>query len=217
MKKIGIIGATLALAVSAYSQGSIVFNNRVVGAVVAPIYGVNATAPTVRLHGNATTNGGSVDYTGVPLLFGSGYSATVWAAAGGTVDQAAFQLLGAATTFRTATTLGGIVQQPVLNLIVPTPLAPEDPNPAKQVAFQMRVWDNKGGTVTDWAAASQRIDVASGFSDIFTIGVAASPPNAPQNLLGLTSFSLTLVPEPGVIAIGALALGALFLRRRKNS
>ena len=34
-------------------------------------------------------------------------------------------------------------------------------------------------------------------------------------LTGLQSFGLYVVPEPSIIALGALGLGALVLRRRK--
>jgi hypothetical protein len=47
------------------------------------------------------------------------------------------------------------------------------------------------------------VDPATGMS--FTI---------PQTT-GIRSFQLTVVPEPSLIALGALGLGALLLRRRK--
>lgn len=46
-----------------------------------------------------------------------------------------------------------------------------------------------------------------------TLGGAGEPPSTPANLIGLTSF--TLVPEPSVLALGALGAAALLLRRRK--
>jgi hypothetical protein len=41
------------------------------------------------------------------------------------------------------------------------------------------------------------------------------PPAIPSNLAGLEAFSLTVIPEPGTIALAVLGLAAFFVRRRK--
>jgi hypothetical protein len=78
-----------------------------------------------------------------------------------------------------------------------------------------------GGTsvqmvVAAWSGAAT-FEAASikGVSSPFTVtlGGAGEPPSTPANLIGLTSF--TLVPEPSVLALGALGAAALLLRRRK--
>lgn len=211
MKKTGIILAALTLTVSAFGQGSVNFNNRIVGAgaFVTPIYGVNPAAPAVRISGNSTANGGTANYTGVPLLQGTGFTAGLWEGTAGATDMNTFTKIGASSTFRTATTLGGVINNPV---VVAT--AAESGTPA---SFQVRAWDNKGGTITTWAdalAASQRGESGAGFSDIFTMNVGGGA-LTPPNLTGLRSFNLTIVPEPSLIALGALGFGALLLRRRK--
>lgn len=208
MKTIGIALAALTMTVSAFGQGQINFNNRVTGAVFAPIYGVNPAAPAVRISGNANTNGGTANYTGVPLLVGSGFTASLWEGNQGS-EATTFEQVGVNLGFSTSATLPGIVR---LGGAVTSKHGVGEP-----AAYQVRAWDNKGGTITTWAAAlaaSQRGETGAGFSDV--IGVTlTTPPDATRNLLGLQSFNLTIVPEPSLIALGALGFGALLLRRRK--
>jgi len=45
--------------------------------------------------------------------------------------------------------------------------------------------------------------------------VAGNPPVTAPGMTGLQGFSVAPVPEPGTIALGALGVGALLLRRRK--
>jgi hypothetical protein len=86
--------------------------------------------------------------------------------------------------------------------------------------LQLRAWDNRGGTVTSWAAVMADPAIAHGSGDVIAVsGLGGpNPPNpditaAPT--LGFRSFNLVQVPEPSLIALGALALGGLLLRRRK--
>jgi len=207
MKKTLITAALLSLGVyGVLGQGAINFNTRALNlnpaAVNAPIYGPESDI-TRSMHGNHTTNGGAINYTGV-LLTGTGFTAQLWAApaAGGTLAPLS------TTVMRPAGSLAGY--------IVPPALAPTVPNAAggSQVNFDFRVWDNRGGTITTWAQVMADPTILHGSSGTFTTAVA-EPPNTPPNLVGLTSFNLFAVPEPSVIALGALGLGALLLRRRK--
>lgn len=214
MKKIGILITTLSLvAVGAFGQGAVQFQNRITASgVFVPIYGVNPAAPGTRLSGNATTNGGAVNYAGVPLLTGTGFTASLWGAASATTDPDQFTQLSTAP-FQTATTLPGIIRGPTTHPAVPWVAGPANGSGN----FQVRVWDNMGGTVATWAAALARSDVAHGHSEVLLSVPVISAPNTPTGLVGLTSFNLTIVPEPSVIALGALGLGALLLRRRKQA
>jgi hypothetical protein len=214
MKTLGITIAALTLAASAFGQGQVNFNNRVTTGtpIFAPIYGVNPANPLTQMRGNATTNGGSQNYAGVPLLSGSGFTAQLWAGTAGTPEAALAEVAGATTTFQTATTLPGIIRGVVGTL----PFVTAD---GTQVAFQVRAWNNNGGTVLTWADAMLRAQAgtgSAGSSAIFNAPISPIPA-APGNLVGMTSFNLTTVPEPGVIALGVLGLGALLLRRRKTS
>jgi hypothetical protein len=209
MKKTLIITALLSLGVyGVLGQGAINFNNRALNlnpaAVNAPIYGQEPANGALSLHGNATTNGGSTVYTG-PLLTGTGFTAQLWAApaAGGALAPIS------TVAMRPAGPLAGYVVPPALAPTVPN--APQGAN----VIFDLRVWDNRGNTITTWAQIMADPSIPHGSSGNFTTSVAETP-NTPPNLVGLTSFNLfATVPEPSVIALGALGLGALLLRRRK--
>lgn len=214
MKKIAIIALTVAIASSAAAQGIVRFQNRVSGVFITPIYGVNPNDPLTQMTGHASTNGGSRDYTGVPLLAGTGFSAALFAAPvgdGQSVNTAAYQQLFADARFSTSATLPGVF---VGNNAVTVPGAAGVP-----WNFQVRAWNNAGGTIVSWAAVlaaeGTANEVANGVSDIFSMTPAVSPTPQP-NMTAMTSFNLVApVPEPSLIALGALGLGALLLRRRK--
>ena len=209
MKKTILFVLPLVAAATAFGQGQINFSTKAasatLGTVNAPVYGVNPLAPGTQLRGLDATNGGSANYTGVPLLSGTGFSAALFG--GATPGDLQFV---AQSTFRTQVTLLGHVSPP-------TGAAPNVPGVVAggNASIQLRAWDNLNGTVTTWAAALANNLVAKGTSDIFTSLPLGGGTLQPPNLAGLTSFNLTIVPEPGVIALGVLGLGALLLRRRK--
>ena len=214
MKQFAIILAGLTLAANAFGQGAIFFNNRSIGNVVAPIYGVNPAAPATAIRGNATTNSstgvGNRDYTGVPLLFGTGFTAELWSeSAPGSGVFTPLAGTSAKVGFRTTSTLGGFLQNGASSVLVPSV-----PGPANgSAAFQVRAWDN-GNVLASTYADALAAGRALGISDTFTSPVIAAP-STPGQIVGFQSFNLTVVPEPGVIALGVLGLGALLLRRRK--
>jgi hypothetical protein len=212
MKKLALISLSLVSAMAVLGQGLINFNNRVTGAggVVAPVYGPESGDSTRAITGNATTNGGTATYTGA-LLAGTGFTAQLWGGPAGSPEDAL--VLVSSTTMRTATSFAGFVTPPAT-----APSVPGVPG-GSQATFQLRVWDNQGGTLTSWSAALNAWtagQTALGKSTLFTAPALTVPPGTPPNLVGLTSFNITLVPEPSVIALGALGLGALLLRRRKS-
>jgi len=212
MKQLSIIAAVLAIAGSAFGQGQIVFQNRVTGStppIFAPVYGVNPASPNQSRTGNSTTNGGAVNYGAAPLLVGTGFTAGLYYGAQGNVDASTFAELATAP-FQTATTLPGIFKGPTTAPAVPGVTVDGTPG-----NFQIRAWDNLGGTVTTWAQVMATPAAARGSSDVLLNITIHAAPVAPGVLTGLTSFNLAVVPEPSVIALGALGLGALLLRRRK--
>ena len=80
--------------------------------------------------------------------------------------------------------------------------------------FQVKGW--KGADTYEAAAATNGAEV--GMSNVIGLtpgDSTASPPGLPADLAGLEAFSLTVVPEPGTIALAVLGLAAFFVRRRK--
>lgn len=216
MKTTLILAASLFVSVGAFGQGTIIFVNNF-GAGKAPIYAPDLATPTVSKKGNTPAGlpAGTQVYTGA-LLSGTGFTAELWGAAGGqALAESALTALGQ-STFRTGTAAGFINSA---TISVPNaPLAGASPVAG---TFQVRAWDNKNGTVTTWAAVTSAANNALGRGKSDLIGVpglggTGSPATPDPNLVGLTSFSLAVVPEPSAIALGIIGLGSLmFLRRRK--
>lgn len=197
----------LTSSLAAFGQGQVTFYNRSTGPVpfISPIYGLNPNAPQIRTSGNATTNGGSESYTGMPLLSGTGFTASLWAAEAGVTDMGEFQQY-AVRTFSSNPSLGGVISP----LVVTVPW-----EPGQAVNFQVRVWDNSNGTILTWADTIANADrgLATGFSDIFTVVVLGAP-DAPAILAGLKSFNLTTpIPEPTTLALALLIAGGFLSRR----
>ena len=201
---------------SSHGQGQVIFYNRTIagnpGGVAAPVYGVHPLFPTTALHGNAITNGGTINYSGYPLPLGTTYTASLWGrpSANGLVEVPLMEL--AQTPFRTPSSFGGFFGA-LANVIT----IPGETMNGARYDFQVRVWNNQNGTITSWAQVLATTGAAAGASDIFTTGVAVVPPaSGPSSLFGLTSFNLTIVPEPSGVLLGALAGAALLWRRRAN-
>ena len=206
MKQIAIVLSSMALAASLHGQGQVNFNNRRPGSVIAPVYGVNPAAPGTQMQGNATTNGGSVNYAGVPLLQGTGFSAALFA--GQTTGDAGASMSALETLpFDTAPAAGFV-------LVSGSPVTVPGVTGSGSApwSFQVRAWDNQGGAVTTWAGALADNNVARGVSAPFTTPVSIAP-TAAGYLVGLQSFNLVIVPEPSLLALGAIGLVTLLLRR----
>jgi len=194
------------------AQGQFIWGNNLAG-VRAPIYGVDAARPTLAIHGNTLlgTPPGNAVYGGAPLL-GTGFTMAIYVgltASEVMVNNSAPTVLGT-TTFRTSTSAAGLINQftsQADGILGGTP----------NVNYQFRAWDNRGGTVTSWSqvmAAGGTIPSGSSDIAVFDAPLAAGG-GTPPLTLGVRSFNLTVVPEPSLIALGALGLGALLLRRRK--
>lgn len=214
MKPLVSLSLFIACVVTVHAQQSgVVFANRIPTRLFAPVYGVNPTDPLTRLSGNDISNGGTVDYTGHPLVFGTTYTASLWAApVGQGVLPPLFQLL-TTQPFRTTVAAQGYWQPQAAAVVVPFITEPGTP-----AQFQVRAWDNRNGTVNTWAEALANSDVvALGNSDTFVL-TPTFLPEVPPYLIGLTSFSLTIVPEPSTLAlglVGTLLVGAWRFRRRR--
>lgn len=216
MKKTLLTVALLTAAVASYAQGTIQVGNAFTGTFRAPIYGPEPGNPTLSLTGQSSQNGGlptgGTVYNG-PLLSGTGFTFALFAGPAGAAESA-LQLV-TTTTFRVGTAIpAGLINTVTLPI--------NGVASGSSAALQVRVWDNQGGTVGTWAAVLANNNIARGQSSVFASAPlggpdpAGGPPITPPAMTGWTSFNIHQVPEPSVIALGALGLGALLLRRRKS-
>lgn len=232
MKRILIVALLMGSAVGVFSQGQINFNNRQTSGGAAgtfneplyqPIFGVNPANLTQVLQGspNANTAGGAplpalgtTDYGGRALLAGTGFTAQLWYGAVGTAEANLVLANSATSTFRTSAATAGAFNGTTASLDNPAMLIPG--GAASRAVFQVRAWDNQNGQAQTWSAVMANPAIPHGVSTMFTppFGLGDATTFIP-NMIGMTSFGLFVVPEPSLIALGALGLGALLLRRRK--
>lgn len=210
MKKLFVTLAMASLAVGAFAQGtvgSLTYQNTAGVGKEKYVYGVNPSDPGAIVSGNDAAL-----YTGRELLSGTGYWAELWYGATGAAEADLKAVAGSLVNFRTGTTAGLI--QGKSKLDIPGTLGGD------KVTLQLRVW---GANATSWADVLTKPDVGRGKSNLilnWELG-GVDKDNGPHigsgNIAtGLEKFGLyTVVPEPSVVALGALGIGALLLRRRK--
>jgi hypothetical protein len=189
-------------------------NNYITGSVQAPVYDVNPANPLEIKQGNTSAGlptGTQTAYAGAGLL-GAGFTAQLFAGPLGTADDA-LQPVAGTTTFRTSTAAAGRVNA-LSSVSIPGVAG------GTSARVQLRVWENRAGTITSWADVLADDSVKRGYSlawNSLALGDPfASPPGTPATMFGVTSFQLFVVPEPSIIALGALGLGALILFRRRK-
>jgi hypothetical protein len=197
---------------SALGQGQVLLNNRVVGVVVSHVYLPSAASPGIVQIGNGTADypAGTTDWAGWIPVSGPGFSAQLFAAAGSSVPEGSLAPAFPTTTFRTGTFAGFV------NGVVATLTGV--PQSTVMATVQVRVWDNQGGTIPDWATALAQPAGTElvGMSAPINVGPVASLFDPPTILVGLQSFNLTYVPEPSslwLVALGGFSLW--FVRWRK--
>jgi hypothetical protein len=191
MRKLATALLVVCTTASALAQGTVFFANRLSATDWAKV----------------TLNGVGVE--------GAGYSAQLFAGPAGTAEGSLVAVAASLTSFRTGAGAGAWTS--VTDVAIPGVVA------GAQAALQVRVWANNGGTVTTYAAAVAAGNLATGVSAVMTSNPlgGGNPPTPSPNMLGLgvtdplQAFSLTVIPEPSVLALGALGALALVLRRRK--
>jgi hypothetical protein len=195
------------------AQGTINFRHRNgLGTLAAPVYGPEPD-PTIALRGNATTNGGTTVYHG-DLLGCCGYYAALFGGPAGITDENSAELrFIQRLPFDSRPNFAGFV--PMLGQ--PPPEVPGVP-PGAMATFQMRTWDNRGGTILSWQEALTDPNILRGSSALFT------PPDplggrvdnmifGTPDLIGLTSFNLRIVPEPTLLTLFFVAGGLTVFQR----
>ena len=157
--------------------------------LLAAVYGPETTNAYTAKTGNpsAGTPPGTQVYTGAKLS-GTNYTAQLWGALGTNLAEAALSPIPNATTFFKA---GGLLSVPSPNPVVPGAVE------GQIATLELRVWDNKIGTVTNWNQVLANTNVNRGVSTLFNSqplgGVSAAP-----NLIGITSFNLHLPLAPAI-------------------
>jgi hypothetical protein len=211
MKKTLIVltlGSSIAIG---YSQGQLNFNNFVAAGTApyaAPIYGPQPGNPLEARQGQGAQHlsnpMGAQVYNGAPLA-GTGFTAQLWA--GPTAGALQAPDAGTGTRgFSTVAALAGYLSSGVTAQYAGL-------TPGSVQTLQVRAWDNRGGTITSWAQVLNDATILRGMSTTFTSPMLTTAPTPPPTTPGMTSFNLFQVPEPSLIALGALGLGALALRR----
>jgi len=153
--------------------------------VFANKVGTTVDAPVTVLGSNPTVGPGDA------------WSAQLYLSANG-----ALTALTPATTFRKAGTGAAAIADRYWNTqTVDVPVAP-----GSDASFVVRAWRTAQGTF------DQATD--KGVSDPFTVTVGGGT-LPPSNLTSLKAFTVSIVPEPSIIALGVLGASALLLRRRK--
>ena len=90
--------------------------------------------------------------------------------------------------------------------------------PGGNGTFRVFAWDGASGQTTYAAAIAAWNSgvIRAGYSNPVTIltGGAGTPAAPPGALVGLESWSATVVPEPSIILLGLMGAGTLLLRHR---
>jgi hypothetical protein len=232
MKLSVLVSAVLLWVHAAFPQGYVNFDNRAnttgtpgefPGAVLAPIYNCDPANPGLLKDGNTSAGipAGTQAYGG-PLLYNDAthhYTVTLWAFNSanvtGIADFGANNLVLVGTTTMRTSTSG--INAGRFASATSTVVFDVMPNSGDRATFQVRIWDDRGGTITTWQQfISGGANTAYGVSRFFTVPypLGSSSLDAP-NLEGLQSFQLFCVPEPSVMVLGLVALYVVFLRIRR--
>jgi len=193
MKKALIALAAIATSASALAQGTITFfNNNIINPQTGATYRAGIfqdNAPTVfgDPKGDSTIGAGAGFTAG--LFLASDLNTPI-----------------ATTTFRTASA------QEVFAITQDVQVPGAAPGSTAQLV--VRAWETAAG---NYAASTHR-----GESPVFTSKpLGGTNPNPPPpsfftpDMAPFAGFEMEVIPEPSTIALGALGIGALLLRRRK--
>jgi hypothetical protein len=190
MKKALLALAAVALATSSYAQGIITFYNNDL-----PVGTRTLTDPAVRKATDPTLyRAGIFQSPGVGA--GAGFTAGLFLASN--LDTPL-----AVQTFRLNNNFELLLTPQ--DVVVPGVAAGQTAN------FVVRAWETSAGSYAN--AAPNRRGEQAFTSDPLGGQIPGAPPAANATLSGFMGF--VMVPEPSTLALGAIGLGAMMLRRRK--
>jgi len=209
MKKAMIAVAAIAMSASAFAQGTITFFNNNI---------LNAAGQTYRAgiyQDDEPLNKADADIVG--------QGATSAVGAGGTISIGLF-LPGSNTPLNytdgtPAVTTGRTTSAPEVFArtgdVVVTGAAPNS-----TVTLEVRAWSTSAGS---YANALVTDGAQYGSAQFLSKALGGTNPNPPPpsfftpDMAPFTGFEMdtTIIPEPSTIALGAIGIGALLLRRRK--
>jgi hypothetical protein len=177
MKKLIIALVATVVAASVFAQGTVTFNNRVTGVVVAQIYDIDGT-------------------TG---LAGTGYTAELWAAPGAGALEGSLVAATPQTTFRSGAAAGFVTATTatLTGVALDAPVA----------TLQVRAWDNMGGTITTWAAAEGVVSSGkSALFDVTAIGGNLNTPANLAGLTSFSLVAVPEPSTFALLGLGALGM-----------
>jgi hypothetical protein len=205
----------LLLCQAAFGQGTVNFVNNVPGVFRSLVYGEEPGNDTSKHKSGQSaddTPPGTTVYN-APLVAGTGFTVQLWWFDGVTTDPSAMApAQNGISTFRTGAAAGIWTGTAAV-------LPGRTGGMGTHVTAQVRVWDNKGGTVGDWSSA-RLFDVAIGFSDLFQIDNIGDGNSSSANMANMLSFNLTQngpgTPEPSVLVLAIASGTTLFFVRRSR-
>lgn len=218
MKKTLVL-LTCVAAVSAYSQGTVNFNNRIGTTVNAPITYTNLSNVGPIADGAKPSAAVSVASDGYVWGGANAKAGLYGAANGSTAGQ--LVLLAPSVGFRTGAAAGYIDPGSSAQRTVDGVLG------GAQAVFQVRAWDTGTTGVDSYEAAAALTAtrrVYLGVSPLLpniVLGndTSGGTPTLPANLVGLAPFAMDYVgvPEPSIIGLGILgAVAGLMVFRRRS-
>jgi hypothetical protein len=193
MKKALLTLAAVAMASSAFAQGTITFfNNNIINPNTGAVY----RAGIFQDNGDGIPNNSTIGA-------GAGFTAGLFAASNLTTPLAT-------VTFRTTSA------QEVFAITQDVTVPGTPPNSTANLV--VRAWTTSAGSFDN---AKVTAGAQYGEQAFTSKPLGGTNPNPPPpsfftpDMAPFTGFEMTLVPEPSTFALGALGIGALLLRRRK--